>query len=40
MLRDDHGWTSVDKAIDDGAKWISENFINKKGVFLKIHFTK
>jgi len=23
------GWTSVDKAIEGGAKWISENYINK-----------
>lgn len=27
----DKGWTSVDKAIDGGAKWISVNFINKGG---------
>ncbi|EOV9016566.1 N-acetylglucosaminidase [Cronobacter muytjensii] len=26
------GWFSVDEAIDGGARWISENFINKKGI--------
>ena len=25
------GWFSVDEAIEGGAKWISENFINKRG---------
>ncbi|WP_435955984.1 N-acetylglucosaminidase [Dryocola sp. BD626] len=26
------GWFSVNEAIDGGARWISENFINKKGI--------
>lgn len=26
------GWFSVDEAIDGGARWISEYFINKKGI--------
>ncbi len=25
-----NGWTSIDKAIEGGAKWISENYINNK----------
>lgn len=24
----DKGWDSIDKAIDGGAKWISDNFVN------------